>query len=200
VQVGLAAQVAVMKAFVPMTTPLWTRRRLAASLAGTALLSVAACSTLPPRPRSTRWIELYNLHTEEHINVVFADERGFRDDGLRKLEFFLRDFRQRETHRIDPQLYVLLTDLADNARVLPRFEVISGYRSPDTNEKLHEGGHHVALHSEHMRGKAIDVRLRGCSVRKLRDLALAAARGGVGYYPRDEFVHIDTGPIRSWVG
>jgi uncharacterized protein YcbK (DUF882 family) len=189
-----------MEAFVSMIVSM-SRRRLAATLTGTVLFSMAAaCSTLPPRPRSTRWLDLYNVHTKEHINVVFADERGFDDDGLRRLEFFLRDFRLKETHRIDPQLYVLLTDLADTARCLPRYEVISGYRSPDTNEKLHEEGHHVAQHSQHMEGRALDVRLKGCSVKKLRNLAVAAARGGVGYYPKDDFVHIDTGPIRTWEG
>jgi uncharacterized protein YcbK (DUF882 family) len=177
-----------------------TRRRLAAALTGALLFPLAGCASLPLRPRSTRWIELHNLHTNESINVVFADDRGFIDDGLRKLEYFLRDFRQKETHRIDSQLYVLLTDLADKARCSPRFEVISGYRSPDTNEKLHSAGHHVAQHSLHMEGRAMDVRLRGCSIKKLRDLAVAAGRGGVGYYPKDEFVHIDTGPIRTWEG
>jgi uncharacterized protein YcbK (DUF882 family) len=183
-----------------MSSSIWTRRRLAATLAGAAFFPFSGCASLPPRPRSTRWIELHNAHTDESINVVFADERGFVDDGLRKLEFFLRDFREKETHRMDSRLYVLLTDLADGARCLPRYEVISGYRSPDTNEKLHEQGHHVAQHSLHMEGRAMDVRLRGCSVKKLRDLALAASRGGVGYYPKDQFVHIDTGPIRSWEG
>lgn len=101
---------------------------------------------------------------------------------------------------MDSRLYLLLTDLADTAHCLPRYEVISGYRSPDTNEKLLEQGHHVSEHSMHMEGRAIDVRLRGCSLVKLRDLAMAAAQGGVGYYPKDQFVHIDTGPVRAWVG
>ena len=183
-----------------MNSSHWNRRRLIATLAGTTLYPLAGCASLPPRPRTTRWIELRNAHTNESINVVFADDRGFVDEGLRKLEFFLRDFRQKETHRMDSRLYVLLTDLADTARCPPRYEVISGYRSPDTNEKLLEQGHHVAQHSMHMEGRAMDVRLRGCSVAKLRDLAMAAAQGGVGYYPKDQFVHIDTGPVRAWVG
>lgn len=183
-----------------MSSSYWDRRRIIATVAGVALSPLAGCASLPPRPRSTRWIELHNVHTQESINVVFADDRGFIDDGLRKLEFFLRDFREKETHRMDNRLYVLLTDLADSARCPPRYEVISGYRSHDTNEKLFEQGHNVAQNSMHTQGRALDVRLRGCSLAKLRDLATDAAQGGVGYYPKDQFVHIDTGPVRSWVG
>lgn len=182
-----------------MSLSFWTRRHIAATLLLSPMIPLAGCASLP-RPRTHRWIELHNLHTNESINVVFADERGFVDEGLRKLEYFLRDFRAKETHRMDSQLYVLLTDLADTARCLPRFDVISGYRSPDTNASLRKAGHNVAQRSMHMEGRAMDVRLRGCSVKRLRQLALAAGRGGVGYYPKDQFVHIDTGPVRSWVG
>lgn len=183
-----------------MTWIAWKRRRLIATAVSAVLYPLTGCASLPPRPRTTRWIELHNVHTNESINIVFADDRGFVDDGLRKLEYFLRDFRQKETHRMDSRLYVLLTDLADAARRPPRYELISGYRSPGTNAMLLEEGHHVAQHSMHTEGRALDVRLKGCSLAKLRDLALAAAQGGVGYYPTDQFVHIDTGPVRSWVG
>jgi uncharacterized protein YcbK (DUF882 family) len=79
-----------------------------------------------------------------------------------------------------------------------RYEVISGYRSPATNARLHAAGHCVAEHSQHMEGRALDVRLKDCPLSRLYELALAAQRGGVGYYPRSNFVHIDTGRVRTW--
>jgi len=99
---------------------------------------------------------------------------------------------------MDPELYVILCDLAREAGYEPRYEVISGYRSPATNQQLRAAGHAVAEHSQHMQGRAMDVRLKGCPLSRLRDVALAARRGGVGYYPRSDFVHIDTGRVRFW--
>ena len=84
---------------------------------------------------------------------------------------------------------------------MPHYEIISGYRSPATNEKLRQtGGGGVARRSLHMDGRAIDVRLAGCRLSQLRDLALAMNAGGVGYYPTSAFVHLDTGRVRSWSG
>jgi uncharacterized protein YcbK (DUF882 family) len=85
-----------------------------------------------------------------------------------------------------------------DAGVAPHYEVISGYRSPATNAMLHATGHAVSEHSLHMQGRAIDMRLRGYNLAAVRDLALAAKRGGVGYYPRSNFIHIDTGRVRKW--
>jgi uncharacterized protein YcbK (DUF882 family) len=82
----------------------------------------------------------------------------------------------------------------------PRYEIISGYRSPATNEKLRKASTGVATRSLHMDGRALDVRLTGCDTAKLRDLALALQRGGVGYYKKSDFVHVDTGRVRSWTG
>jgi uncharacterized protein YcbK (DUF882 family) len=99
---------------------------------------------------------------------------------------------------MDPKLYVLLSDLARTAGLEPRYEVISGYRSPATNAGLIARGHHVAKQSMHMQGRAMDVRLHGIELAAFRDLALAAKRGGVGFYPRSNFVHVDTGRVRTW--
>ena len=103
-------------------------------------------------------------------------------------------------HDIDLALYDQLYDLALAARCDPRFEIISGYRSPESNAKMAAASRGVAKHSLHMQGRAIDMRLQGCSCADLRDLALAAARGGVGYYRSSNFVHIDTGRFRTWAG
>jgi uncharacterized protein YcbK (DUF882 family) len=147
-----------------------------------------------------RWIELVNTHTSEVVSVAFANTSGFVPTALQRLQHLLRDYRVDEQHAMDPGLYLQLADLAHAAGREPRFEVISGYRSPTTNAMLRTRGHGVAEHSLHLQGRAIDVRLKGCKCSTLRDLALSAGRGGVGYYARSDFVHIDTGRVRSWQG
>ena len=176
-----------------MSSTSWTRRRFAQmGLCGAAAYPLAA-SWAATRPE--HWIELLNTHTSEVISVVFADAGGFIATALARLEYFLRDFRVAETHPIDTGLYL---QLAQAARREPRFEVISGYRSPATNASLREAGHAVSAHSLHVEGRAIDVRLHGCASSRLRDFALQAAQGGVGFYPREDFVHLDTGRVRAW--
>lgn len=145
-----------------------------------------------------RWIELRNIHTNEVLRTPFEDAHGFLPKALAGLQHLLRDYRTGEEHEMDARLYVQLSELARSAGVPPIYEVISGYRSPATNAMLHSTGHGVSEHSLHMQGRAIDMRLRGYNLAALRDLALAARRGGVGYYPRSNFIHIDTGRVRQW--
>jgi len=151
-----------------------------------------------PGSSAERWIELRNIHTSEVVSTPFEGAQGFVPKALAKLQHLLRDYRNGEEHEMDTGLYVQLSDLARAAGVAPRYEVISGYRSPATNAMLHATGHAVSEHSLHMQGRAIDVRLRGYNLAALRDLALAARRGGVGYYPRSNFIHIDTSRVRRW--
>ena len=114
--------------------------------------------------------------------------------ALETLKKLLRDHRNGETHDMDPRLYDQLFELAVAAKCHPHFEIISGYRSPESNDKMSsKPGSGVAKKSLHMQGRALDVRLKNCDCAKLRDLALAAKQGGVGYYERSDFVHIDTG-------
>jgi uncharacterized protein YcbK (DUF882 family) len=115
------------------------------------------------------------------------------------LNHFLRDHYSQEVGVMDPVLYDLLHQIRVDLGVRGSYDVISGYRSPKTNEKLRAtraGG--VAQRSLHMDGKAIDVRLPGVPLSDLRDAAMAQNAGGVGFYPRDQFVHIDTGRVRYW--
>lgn len=152
----------------------------------------------PGGASAERWIELRNIHTNEVVNTRFEGARRFVPEALAQLQHLLRDYRNGEEHEMDAGLYVQLSDLARAAGVAPRYDVISGYRSAATNAMLHATGHAVSEHSLHMQGRAIDVRLRGYNLAALRDLALAARRGGVGYYPRSNFIHIDTGRVRRW--
>ena len=112
----------------------------------------------------------------------------------------MRDYRNGEQHPIDPPLFDYLYDVARALGVDPVFGVISGYRSPQTNERLRERSSGVARHSLHLEGRAIDVRLEGIDCTDLAAGALGLARGGVGYYRRSDFVHLDTGALRTWRG
>lgn len=152
------------------------------------------------RPGMSRALELFNTHTAETLRVVYRSATGFVPDSLAKLQWLLRDHRANESAPMDPLLFDQLAALAAAAGVEPRYQIISGYRSPHTNAKLASAGRGVATRSLHMQGKAIDVRLRGVPCDALRDLALAAAQGGVGYYQKSDFVHLDTGRFRTWAG
>jgi uncharacterized protein YcbK (DUF882 family) len=180
----------------------WTRRSylktLVASGAGITLGDFAfAAEDAAPVERS---LELYNTHTRETVSVVFQRGEEYVASAIAALRNVLRDHRNGEAHDIDLELYDQLHDLAAAAGREPRFEIISGYRSPESNAKLAAAGNGVSEKSLHMSGRAIDMRLRNYLCADLRDLALAAKRGGVGYYERSNFVHIDTGRFRTWVG
>jgi len=163
-----------------------------------ALLLVSLAVAQSPAERT---IELYNTHTRETVKVVYKRGSEFVPEALAKLDHVLIDHRSGEVHEMDPNLFDQLFDLAAAAGVEPSYEIISGYRSPESNSKLASvPGSGVSKRSLHMQGRATDVRLKGVTVEKLRDLALAAKRGGVGYYQRSQFVHIDTGSFRTWIG
>ena len=167
----------------------------------TLLLGVPVDAEPVAAPLEARSIELYNTHTRETVKVVFKRGNEFVPEALAKLNHVLIDHRSGEVHDMDPNLFDQLFDLAAAAGVEPSYEIISGYRSPESNAKLAAvPGSGVSKRSMHMQGRATDVRLKGVSVEKLRDLALAAKRGGVGYYQRSQFVHIDTGSFRTWIG
>jgi uncharacterized protein YcbK (DUF882 family) len=161
-----------------------------------ALLALPAAGLAGSAPE--RRLELTNLHGGEKLTVTFHDENDVAPGAAAALRHLLRDYRVNEEHDIDFDLFIQLTDLARECGVPAKFAVISGYRSPGTNAKLRSAGHAVAEHSQHMEGHAVDVRLEGCPLARLHELALAGKRGGVGYYPRSNFVHIDTGRVRSW--
>jgi uncharacterized protein YcbK (DUF882 family) len=171
--------------------------------APTPTQSPAPANTAAPEsaPAAERRLKLFNTHTSETVDVVFKRGDEYDAAALTALRNVLRDHRNGESHDMDAGLYDQLFDLAAAAGVEPSYEIISGYRSPDSNSKMAaRPGSGVSKNSLHMQGKAIDVRLKNCSVEKLRDLALAAKRGGVGYYQRSRFVHIDTGRFRTWIG
>ena len=147
-----------------------------------------------------RSISLVNTHTGEELTTEFFRGGSYCDASLTALNQLLRDYRTGDIASIDPRLFDLLHDIARLADREPNFEVISGYRSPQTNAMLNTLSRGVARHSLHMEGRAIDVRLAGYRTDRLRDLALSMQSGGVGYYRKSDFVHVDTGRVRAWAG
>ncbi|TFW31438.1 DUF882 domain-containing protein [Massilia horti] len=165
-----------------------------ASALGLPALSKAAQSSVP----AERSLRLYNTHTGESLSSVFWAEGQFIPEALQDINKLLRDHRNNQVTRMDPQLLVLLDRVSAQFGDQHVLHVISGYRSPETNEMLHEHTGGVAKHSLHMEGKAIDVRLPGTALANLHKAAMAARGGGVGYYPDSRFVHLDTGRVRYW--
>jgi uncharacterized protein YcbK (DUF882 family) len=149
---------------------------------------------------ASRTLHFLNTHTNEALEVTYAVAGRYVAPALESVRHFLRDFRNGATHDIDPALLDQLHRLAAATSTRAPFEVISGYRSPETNAMLQKQGHGVATNSLHLQGRAIDIRLADVSLEDLRDAALSMHAGGVGYYPSAEsnFVHIDTGRVRAW--
>jgi uncharacterized protein YcbK (DUF882 family) len=161
-----------------------------ASMAGPAF---AALTAGPPRR-----LAFYNLHTGEKLAATYWADGSYVADELGAIDHLLRDFRTGDVHPIDPRLLDLLHALDARLGGNQPFHVISGYRSPASNAMLHAKSSGVATRSLHMDGKAVDIRVPGRRLADLRQAALALRAGGVGYYPKSDFVHVDTGRVRRW--
>jgi len=145
-----------------------------------------------------RTLKFYHTHTLESLEVTYFEDGLYRLEAMEQLRVFLADWRNGEQAHIDPKLMDILWEIQRVTGNNNTFEVISAYRSMETNRYLRSKSAGVAQNSQHVRGKAIDVRLRGLDTRKLRDTALALKLGGVGYYEKTDFVHVDTGRVRRW--
>lgn len=176
------------------------RSFLKASGLGALLLGAPALAKVTtPSAQVGRQISMNHLHTTETIGLVYAKGPVYLDPALNKLNHFLRDHYTQEVGVMDPAIYDLLHDIRTALGARGNYDIISGYRSPGTNERLRTTrGGGVAKRSLHMDGKAIDVRLPGVPLTELRDAAVSLQRGGVGFYPKDNFVHVDTGRFRTW--
>jgi uncharacterized protein YcbK (DUF882 family) len=180
-----------------------SRRRMlmaTGALAGTAALWARSSIGAPDPNLKPRRIALVNLHTGERLETEYFRDEAYVPDALAAIDVLLRDFRSGEKHAMDPKLLDYLVDVAAQVNVSPAYSVISGYRSPETNERLHERSGGVSQHSLHMQGRAIDVRMTGVDCADLAAHAQDLKRGGVGYYRASNFVHLDTGAFRTWRG
>ena len=175
-----------------------SRRRAIGLLAGAAVGMAMSSDVFASAAVESRRLAFVHTHTGETLDLIYRGAQGYRAESLLKVNEFLRDFRTSDVHVIDPALLDLLHALAKSARTTEPFHVISGYRSPRTNAALRAHSSGVGKYSLHMEGKAIDIRLPGVALTHVRDRALGLARGGVGYYPGSNFVHVDTGRVRAW--
>jgi len=179
-----------------------TRRELIKlGLAAGAASFIPAIGSAATTLAAPKVLAVQNLHTGEKIEACFWENGKYVPDACAALNKVLRDHRSGEVHMMDPGLYEMLTAIAVKLEKKPTFQIISGYRSPATNKMLQKnGGGGVATRSLHMDGKAMDVRLPGTPLKSVQTAALSLKKGGVGFYPVSNFVHVDTGRVRQWSG
>jgi uncharacterized protein YcbK (DUF882 family) len=176
-----------------------TRRRFlrhASTAAAGLLLPIGAAWANSSSER--RSLSFVHTHTGERLSAVYFESGQYVASELDRINWLLRDFRTADVHPIDPAVLDILAELHTLTDHNAAYEVISGYRSPKTNAELHHRSSAVAEHSLHMEGRAIDVRLPGFPTDRLHELALGMNRGGVGFYPSSDFVHLDNGRVRHW--
>jgi uncharacterized protein YcbK (DUF882 family) len=153
-----------------------------------------------PAVTEARWVRLHNVHTGEKLEAAYWENGAYVPDAVQALNKVLRDYRNDQVHPMSPGLYDILDQIRAKTESQGPFQVISGYRSPATNRLLRERSGEVAKHSLHMDGKAMDIYLEDVALEHVRAAALDLGRGGVGYYPESNFVHVDVGPVRRWKG
>ena len=181
----------------------FARREL---LLGAGVMAAGVCAPALLRAETLsasgaiRRAALHNLHTGDTFNEVFYANGAYVPDALAEAMRVLRDWRNGEEHAMDPRLFDALHAIDTRLGSNQPFQVISGYRSPHTNSMLHARSNGVAEHSQHMLGKAIDIRVEGVELRNLHKAALDVSAGGVGYYPVSDFVHVDVARVRQWTG
>jgi uncharacterized protein YcbK (DUF882 family) len=171
----------------------------ATAAAGALLPSQSQAATAMRAPE--RVLSFFHTHTGERLKVAYCCGGEYQPGGLAEVNHILRDFRVNESRAIEPGLLDLLHELGGTLHIDQPFHVISGYRSPQTNQMLRErggAGTGVASHSLHMVGQAIDIRIPGVKLGTLRDAARTLKIGGVGFYPDLDFVHVDVGRVRYW--
>ncbi len=160
-------------------------------------ISLGSAEALDPG-EGARNLSFYHTHTKEELSVTYYSNGAYDNEALAELNHFMRDFRTRGVTEMDPAVFDILFDIQKDSGSTGVYQIISAYRSPATNEMLRSSTSGVAKDSQHLLGKAIDVRLTDLDTAKLRDVAISLERGGVGYYRESDFVHVDTGLVRQW--
>jgi len=159
--------------------------------------ATAAAPQLLKADAPERALSFYNLHTTEKLKVVYWAEGNYVPESLTAINRVLRDHRTGAIHDIEPRLLDLLSRVRTQLDTPEPFQIISGYRSPETNAMLRGHSKGVASHSLHMDGLAVDVKVPGRSLELIKKVATSMKAGGVGYYP-SQFVHLDVGRVRTW--
>ncbi len=178
------------------------RRRFlnaAATIAGGLAMGLSP-SVFAGIKKNERRLFLKNMHTNEKLDVLYWKNGDYVPQSLDAISELLRDHRRNVSHPIDPGLFDILYKVHAAVEAPYGIEIFSGYRSPQTNQALRQKNKGVAKKSLHMSGKAADIRIPGVKLHHVRNAAIALKSGGVGYYGKSGFVHIDTGRIRHWSG
>lgn len=163
--------------------------------------ALAAPAIVGLRDLGVRTLSLDCYHTGEQLNnVTYWADGKYVPDALTQINRALRDYRTDQVYPIEPKVLDILTQIGRRLDTNCRFDLYSGYRSPKTNAMLHQSDPEVATHSLHMKGQAVDIALPGRSLESIHKTALALQMGGVGYYPDADFLHVDVGRVRQWVG
>lgn len=181
-----------------MCTNISRRNFIKFTAGGIAVAGLVPSLAFASYANKPRVIAMSNLHTGENVESCYFDGRRYVKRELKKLNHLCRDFRRNEAFPMDTLLFDRISQIQKILGTNAEVQIISGYRSPITNKELRNRSTGVAKKSYHMLGQAIDFRLDGVNLRRLRDAAISLKKGGVGYYPKSQFVHIDTGPVRSW--
>lgn len=163
-----------------------------------ALSAYAPSGKYAPSMKPVRELDFYNLHTGESLKTAYWADGNYLSQGLADINYILRDFRNDHVSQIAVPLLDLLHQLRGTLDTAKPFQIISGYRSPATNTMLRSHSRGVAKNSQHLLGKAIDLRVQGIALNDLRRAAISLHGGGVGYYPSSNFVHVDVGRVRTW--
>ena len=182
----------------PMRMTRRTFVKLGTTATITGLLPSAVLGSSKHLSVEERSLAFYNTHTGERLKAVYWAEGNYVAGSLREINHILRDPRNDEVHEIDNRLLDLLFSVRREIETNEPFHVISGYRSARTNALLRAHSTGVAKNSLHLVGQAIDIRLPGRETRILQKAAIALKGGGVGYYPKSDFVHVDIGRVRYW--
>jgi uncharacterized protein YcbK (DUF882 family) len=169
-----------------------------AALASSALSPFDVLAGTDGGINTERYLSFFNTHTGERLKTVYWAEGQYLAGALGEINRILRDHRSGDIKEMDVRLMDLLFNLHQRVGTSQPFHIISGYRSPRTNRTLNRNSAGVAKKSLHTKGKAIDIRLPGTDLKKLRKEAVALKNGGVGFYPASDFVHVDTGRVRYW--
>ncbi len=174
---------------------------LGAATAVTALLSsivVPSSTETAAANGDTRTLNLYHSHTGESIQATYRVNGSYDPAVLEKLNWFLRDWRNNDRTRMDPRLFDVIWEAYRTAGATQPIVIISAYRSPQTNAMLRRRSRGVAEHSQHILGRAMDTTMPGMPMERIREIGMRLQRGGVGWYPSSNFVHLDVGSVRAW--
>jgi len=184
------------KSIEPVSSRRFFLKRTTQIALGLTVLSVPAISCA--KVMGKRSLSFFHTHTQQSLDITYAWGKVYNPKALKQISFFLRDYQTGKTHPIDPKLLDILWTVQQEMGRKGEYEVICGYRSPQTNRQLARKSSGVAGHSLHMKGKAIDIRFPGVDTDQIHQCAVEIKSGGVGYYAKSDFVHLDTGDYRTW--